>query len=51
VNRIEQRVNEAIKLGFKQIIMPRHDIEKIKTPDGVRLRPVDSLQQAIEQVI
>ena len=51
VNRIEQRVNEAIKLGFKQIIMPRHDIEKIKSPDGVRLQPVDSLQQAIEQVI
>ncbi len=51
VNRMDQRVNEAIKLGFKQIIMPSHDIEKIDTPDDVRLCPVDSLQQAIEQVI
>ena len=51
VSRMDQRVTEAIKLGFKQIIMPRHDVEKLRKVDGVRLRPVDSLQQAIEQVI
>ncbi len=31
VNRIEQRIAEAEKLGFKQILVSRHNLKGLKT--------------------
>lgn len=51
VSHMDLRVKEAAKLGFKKVILPDHDIGEIHEPKEVRLYPVSSLQQAIEQVI
>ena len=31
VNRIEQRIGEAEKLGFKQILIPKHNLQGMDT--------------------
>ncbi|MGN1260734.1 MAG: DNA repair protein RadA [Alloprevotella sp.] len=47
VNRIEQRITEAEKLGFKQFILPRHNMQglSIKKP-GIELVPVKKVEEA-----
>ncbi|TFB14754.1 DNA repair protein RadA [Filobacillus milosensis] len=48
VSRIDQRVQEASKLGFKRIILPRKNLSGFKGPDGVELIGVDSVQEALK---
>lgn len=50
VSNPERRVMEAIRLGFKRIILPKfHGIEKIKTGE-VSLIGVQTLQEAISHI-
>ncbi|WP_017186388.1 hypothetical protein [Alkalibacillus haloalkaliphilus] len=49
VARIEQRVQEASKLGFKRIILPRKNLGSFTPPDGVELVGVDSVQEALKE--
>ncbi|PKR76623.1 DNA repair protein RadA [Halalkalibacillus sediminis] len=48
VARVEQRVQEASKLGFKRIILPRKNLGGFTEPEGVKLVGVDSLQEALK---
>lgn len=48
VNRIEQRVKEAAKLGFKRIFVPRGNITGWKVPDGIELIGVSSINEALQ---
>ena len=47
VSMAEQRVNEAIKLGFDTCILPQICLEKIKKNDKIRLIGVRSVREAI----
>ncbi|MDQ0352392.1 DNA repair protein RadA/Sms [Alkalibacillus filiformis] len=49
VARIEQRVQEAAKLGFKRIILPRKNLGSFTAPDGVELVGVDSVHEALKE--
>ncbi|WP_051189147.1 DNA repair protein RadA [Halalkalibacillus halophilus] len=51
VARIEQRVNEAQKLGFKRIILPSNNLGTLKAPDGVELVGVSSVQEALKETL
>lgn len=44
--RIEQRVAEAVKLGFRRIVLPR-SAGLVRATEGAELLPCDTLQQAI----
>lgn len=37
VNMVQQRVDEAVKLGFTTCILPRVNLARLKKPEGIRL--------------
>ena len=47
VSMAEQRVHEAVKLGFERCILPAVNLEKMKRPSGVQLLGVRNVREAI----
>lgn len=47
VTMAEQRVHEAVKLGFKTCILPKSSLEKMKRREDIKLIGVSSLRDAI----
>lgn len=51
VNQIEARVNEAAKVGFKRIFIPKHNLtNKLKANDKIEVIGVASLPQTLKLV-
>ncbi|MCI2256780.1 DNA repair protein RadA [Domibacillus sp. 8LH] len=50
VSRIEQRVNEAAKLGFTRIIVPANNIGGWTAPAGVQIIGVSTVNEALKMV-
>ncbi len=48
VSRIEQRVQEAAKLGFKRVICPKKNLEGWKAPDSIQVVGVNTVQEALD---
>ncbi len=49
VNHISQRVSEAIRLGFKRIVVPHHNLKDIKLSDSTaEIIGVKNVRQAFE---
>lgn len=48
VNHITQRVSEAIRLGFKRIIVPYHNLKDIKNIKDAQIVGVNNVRQAFE---
>ncbi len=48
VNHITQRVSEAIRLGFKRIIIPYHNLKDIKNDNDAEIIGVKNVRQAFE---
>lgn len=48
VTYIKRRVNEALRLGFKKIIMPCKNLEQLKDLDKIKLVGVTNINEAIE---
>ena len=48
VNHISQRVSEAVRLGFKRIIVPYHNLKDIKNQADVEIIGVKNVRQAFE---
>ena len=47
VNRIEQRIGEAEKLGFKQFILPKYNMQGLNTQKiKIELIPVRKVEEA-----
>jgi DNA repair protein RadA/Sms len=51
VSRIEQRVKEAHKLGFKRVILPRKNLSGLDAPAGIEIVGVQSVQEALDIVL
>ncbi|MCL1632363.1 DNA repair protein RadA [Sporolactobacillus sp. CPB3-1] len=51
VSRIEQRVNEAAKLGFTRIFIPEKNLGGWTPPEEISLIGVESLKQAIQEAL
>ncbi len=47
VSRIEQRVQEAAKLGFKRVICPQNNLEGWTIPKDIQVIGVKSIQEAL----
>lgn len=47
VSMAEQRVNEAVKLGFETCILPQICLEKMKKADKIQLHGVNTVREAI----
>ena len=50
VSSAEQRAQEAIKLGFKRVILPRTNYDTISDMDKNRLIPAENLSDAVRAV-
>lgn len=50
VSMAEQRVNEAIKLGFDCCILPKVSLDKMKKTDKIKLYGVNNVREAINLI-
>lgn len=51
VNRIEQRISEAEKLGFTQMIIPKHNLQGLNRKNiRIELIPVRKVEEAFRQL-
>lgn len=52
VNQLEQRVKEAVRIGFRKILVPKHSINQLNGEEypGVTITGVSYLREAIEKV-
>ena len=50
VNRIEQRIAEAEKLGFKDIIIPKYNTQGLTGKYTIKIHPVRKVEEAIREI-
>lgn len=50
VTRIEQRINEAAKLGFTKIYAPKNSLHGMKIPEGIRVVGVTTVGEVLKKV-
>lgn len=51
VSRIDQRIKEASKLGFKRIFIPSNNESGLKVPAGIEIVGVDTITQALSRAL
>ncbi len=51
VSHMNQRLQEAARLGFKQAIIPRNNTEKLEIPKGLTVYRIKNLREAIEMAM
>ena len=47
---IEQRINEAQKLGFKKVILPRVSMKNLEGKFDIELIGVDNIKDAVDTI-
>ncbi len=50
VSMAEQRIMEAVKLGFNECIMPAVSLEGMKVPEGIKILGVKNVKEAIAYI-
>ena len=50
VNRIEQRINEAAKLGFTKIYAPKNSLNGLKVPNNIQVIAVTTIGEVLRKV-
>ena len=50
VNRIEQRINEAAKLGFTKVYAPKSSLNGLKVPDNIQVISVTTIGEVLKKV-
>lgn len=51
INQIEKRVQEAIKLGFTKIIIPKQNYDSLEKPKSIEIIPVKNVKEALSNLI
>lgn len=49
VSQLERRLAEAARLGFKNCLVPKAALKSVRVPESLRLLPVTSIRETIEQ--
>ena len=50
VNRIEQRINEAAKLGFTKVYAPKNSLSGLKVPNNIQVIGVTTIGEVLKKV-
>ena len=50
VSAVEQRVKEALKMGFETCIIPKANMEAVKNIKGIKIIEVSNISQALEYI-
>jgi DNA repair protein RadA/Sms len=48
VSHFEQRINEAVKLGFKKVIVPKNNADKLLKKSKIEIIPVEKISIALQ---
>jgi len=48
VSHIDKRINESLRLGFKQCVVPYDNLKRLTIPKGIDVVGVNSISQALE---
>jgi len=51
VSRVDQRVNEALKLGFSRVILPEKSMKQWTPPRGIEIVAVRTVQEALQAIL
>ncbi|HTX17629.1 MAG TPA: DNA repair protein RadA [Bacteroidota bacterium] len=51
ISHSEKRTQEAAKLGFKRIIVPKNNLKHLKNVNGIEVVGVDSVSQAVKELV
>jgi DNA repair protein RadA/Sms len=51
VSHIEKRVQEATKLGFQRIIIPKNNLKELSKPSGIEIIGVERIDDAIKLLL
>ncbi|MCI3923325.1 DNA repair protein RadA [Paenibacillus sp. TRM 82003] len=51
VSRVDQRVNEALKLGFKRVVLPEKSLKQWVPPKGIEVVAVQTVQEALQKLL
>lgn len=51
VGHIDKRIQEAVKLGFKRIIIPRNNLKSVKVKSSIDIIGADDIKSAIETIV
>lgn len=51
ISQIEKRVQEAGKLGFKRIIIPKNNVKGMKVNGEIEIVPVESVEEALKAIL
>lgn len=51
VSQMQKRVQEAAKLGFRRVVMPRNNLKGITRVNGVELVGIDRIEEAAEVLL
>lgn len=51
IGQIEKRVQEAAKLGFKRIIIPKNNLKGVKQNGDIEIVAVDRIEQAMKELL
>ncbi len=51
VSQMDKRVTEAASLGFTRIVLPRSNIKGLRAGNGISLREVDSVEEAVRVLL
>lgn len=47
INQIEKRIQEAEKLGFKKVIIPKNNLKHAEKSDSIKIYPVENILEAL----
>lgn len=51
ISFIDKRIQEAQKLGFKKVVIPKNNLKNIKVNGKTEILPVDSIQEAVNIIL
>ena len=47
VPQAERRLNECLRLGFRNVVLPKGNLRGMRVPEGVQVYPADTVLDAI----
>lgn len=51
ISHSERRMQEAAKLGFKRIVVPKNNLKNLRNADGISVVGVETILQAIKELV
>jgi DNA repair protein RadA/Sms len=51
ISFVDRRIQEAVKLGFKKIVLPKGNMKNLKANEVLELIPVENIQDAVRLIL